>query len=121
MDLIQQLLLLSEKLYSTLEKLAEDHDNQREEQIELVNKLLDARGQTIDQLLVLSNHPLKDHQHENRLQQLNTEIINRLHSWKSEVVIDMKQLQVSMKSEERYVNPYSALQNRDGTYFDGRK
>lgn len=121
MDLIQQLLLLSEKLFTVLAKLEENQDEKREKQIELVNRLLDARGQTIDKLLLSSEHPLKGHSDEKKLKELNQGILERLHECKAEIVIDLKKLQVSIKSEERYVNPYSALQNRDGTYFDGRK
>ena len=55
MDSMKQLLLLSEKLYSFLENEPEDKEDKRDEYISYVNKLLDARGQTIDQLKVMDN------------------------------------------------------------------
>lgn len=121
MDLVQQLLLLSEKLYQTLEFVEEDKDEKRNEQIELINKLLDARGQTIEKLQAVSEHPLRGHEQEVYLRDLNHRIIERLHNYKGRIREDMQQLQVSMKSEKRYVNPYSHLQNLDGTYFDKRE
>lgn len=118
MDAIQQLVLLSEKLYATLEKLEEDKNDKRENQIELIDKLLDARGQTIDALDPVS---VKAHKDFKLLQALNEGILQRLDSCKAEIVSDMRQLQVSKKSEERYVNPYSQLGNLDGTYFDKKE
>lgn len=121
MDKVQQLLLLSEKLYATLEKLAEDKDNLREKQLTLIDQLLDARGQTIDELMTISEQPLKGHKDEVLLKALNQGIINRLEVFKNEIASDLRQLQTSKKSEERYVNPYSHLRNLDGTYFDKKE
>lgn len=121
MDKIQQLLLISEKLYATLEKIAEDKDDLREKQIELVNKLLDARGQTIDALTAISDKPLVGHKDEVLLKALNQGIINRLEEFKNEISSDIRQLKVSAKSEQRYVNPYSHLRNLDGRYIDKRE
>lgn len=121
MDTVQQLLLLSQKLFDTLEKFAEDKDEQREQQIALIDKLLDARGQTIDLLLKDSDTPLKGHKDEILLKALNKGIVERLAKFKTELLSDMRQLQTSKKSEMNYINPYSALQNQDGTYFDGKK
>lgn len=121
MDVIQQLLLLSQKLFDTLEKLEEDHDNQREKQIALIDKLLDARGQTIDLLMKESPEPLKGHKDEVLLKALNKGILERLELFKGEILLDLKQLKTSKKSEIRYMDPYSALGNIDGTFFDGKK
>lgn len=121
MDAVQQLLLLSEKLYSTLEVFEEDREDQRDKQIELIDKLLDARGQTIDLLLKKSAKPLQGHKDEARLKLLNQGIVQRLEEYKTEITSDIRKLQVSKKQEERYVNPYSSLRNIDGTYFDGKK
>lgn len=121
MDTVQQLLLLSEKLASTLEVFVEDKDDQRDKQIELIDKLLDARGQTIDILLKQSAKPLQGHKDEARLNELNQKILKRLDEFKNAIASDISSLQVSRKQEERYVNPYSSLKNMDGTYFDGRK
>lgn len=121
MDAIQQLLLLSQKLFDTLEKFEDDQDNRREKQIALIDKLLDARGQTINLLLKDDVNPLKGHKDEVVLKALNKGILSRLDSFKAEILSDMRQLKETKKSEERYLNPYSALQNFDGTYFDGKK
>lgn len=121
MDKVQQLLLLSQKLFETLENMPEDIEEKREAKITLVDKLLDARGQTITLLQQESKNPLKGHTDEQLLKKLNEGIVQRLQNWKSEIASDMTQLQMTKKSERSYMNPYSALQNFDGTYFDGKK
>lgn len=121
MHLVKQLLLLSEKLYSFLEKEPEDKEDKRDEYIAYVNKLLDARGQTIDQIRALPKNPIIGHEYEKQLHVLDKGILQRLEKVKSEIANDMKNLQKMKKSEVQYFNPYSAINTMDGTYYDKRK
>lgn len=121
MDLIKQLLLLSEKLYSFLEKEPEDKEDKRDDYISYVNKLLDARGQTIDQLEKLPVNPIVGHEYETQLRTLDKGIVERLENFKKQISTDMQNLQKSKKSEVQYHNPYGAVNSMDGTYYDKRK
>lgn len=121
MDLVKQFLLLSEKLYSFLEKAPEDKEDKRDDYIAHIDKLLTARGQTVDQLKALPENPVIGHEYEAQLQALDKGIMRRLESFKREIAEDMKQLQTTKKSEQQYHNPYGAFYNRDGTYYDKRK
>lgn len=121
MDSVKQLLLLSEKLYSFLGTKPEDKEDKRDAYIEHINKLLDARGQVIDQIKALPQNPIKGHEYEEQLRTLDQGITERLNKFKKIIAMDMKQLQVTKKSEQQYHNPYNAFLNRDGTYYDKRK
>ncbi len=121
MDLVKQFLLLSEKLYSFLEKGPEDKEDKRDDYIAHIDRLLTARGQTIDQLQALPVNPIIGHEYEAQLRALDKGIVERLQSFKRDIANDMKQLQASKKSEKQYHDPYSAFYNRDGTYYDKRK
>jgi len=121
MDLMKQLLLLSEKLYSYLGKEPENKEEKRDEYIEFVDKLLDARGQTIDQLKAMPNNPIIEHEYEAQLRALDKGILERLETFKKQIAIDMQNLQKSKKSEVQYHNPYGAVSTMDGTYYDKKK
>lgn len=121
MDLMKQLLLLSEKLYSFLEKEPGDKEDKRDEYISYVNKLLDARGQTIDQLEKLPMNPIVGHEYETQLRTLDKGIVERLEAFKKQISTDMQNLQKSKKSEVQYHNPYGAVNSMDGTYYDKKK
>lgn len=121
MDAVQQLLLLSEKLYAFLGTAPEDKEDKRDAYIVQVNRFLDARGQTIDQLKALPTNPIIGHPDEQQLRTLDRGIQQRLVDFKKQIAEDMKQLQVTKKSEQQYHNPYGAFFNRDGTYYDKRK
>jgi flagellar protein FliT len=121
MDLMKQFLLLSEKLYSFLGNDPENKEDKRDEYIAYVNKLLDARGQTITQLLAMPKNPLIGHEYEAQLRVLDQGIVERLTKHKTQIATDMQNLQKSKKSEVQYHNPYGAVQTMDGTYYDKRK
>lgn len=121
MDSMKQLLLLSEKLYSFLENEPEDKEDKRDEYILYVNKLLDARGQTIDQLKVMPTNPIVGHEYEPQLRALDKGIVERLEGFKKQIATDMQNLQKSKKSEVQYHNPYGAVNTMDGTYYDKKK
>ncbi|MBM7700756.1 flagellar protein FliT [Kurthia huakuii] len=121
MDLVKQFLLLSEKLYSFLEKAPEDKEDKRDDYIAHIDKLLTARGQTVDKLQAMPENPVIGHEYEVQLRELDKAIIKRLESFKRDIAEDMKQLQTTKKSEQQYHNPYGAFYNRDGTYYDKRK
>lgn len=121
MDAVKQLLVLSEKLYAFLGTSPEDKEDKRDAYIEYVNKLLDARGQTINQIKKMPQNPVNGHEYEQQLRTLDKGIFKRLENFKTEIANDMKQLQVTKKSEQQYHDPYNAFLNRDGTYYDKRK
>lgn len=121
MDIMKQLLLLSEKLYSFLGTDPEDKDEKRSEYITYVNQLLDARGQTIEKIKSSQEITLIGHEYEEQLRMLDKGIIERLNQQKNLIVVDMKNLQKSKKSEVQYHNPYGALNVMDGTYYDKKK
>lgn len=121
MDLMQQFLLLSEKLYTFLNEEPSDKEEKRDEYISYLNKLLDARGQTIDQLKKLDINPVIGHEYEAKLRMLDNGITERLKKLKLQISLDMQNLQKSKKSEAQYHNPYSAVNTMDGTYYDKRK
>lgn len=121
MDLVKQFLLLSEKLYSFLEKAPEDKEDKRDDYIAHIDKLLTARGQTVDKLQAMPENPVIGHEYEVQLRELDKGIIERLETFKKQIATDMQNLQKSKKSEVQYHNPYGAFYNRDGTYYDKRK
>ena len=119
MDRIQELLVASENLYTHLTNIPSS--NERDDFIQKLNELLDARGVVIDQLKEVQPNPIHGHPLEKRLIELDQGIRDRLLKVKMSITDDMKQLQVSKKSEQRYVNPYAAVRVMDGTYYDRKK
>jgi len=119
MDLVEQLLEASQKLFTHLTNIPTAKD--RDDFIEKMNQLLDARGEIINQLKENEPYPIQSHTLNKELIELDKGIREQLMKVKMSIVDDMKQLQVSKKSEQRYVNPYSAVQVMDGTYYDQKK
>lgn len=119
MELVQQLLLASEKLYTQLTKLPDDKE--RDAFIIAIDELLDARGTIIEQLQAQAVDPLQGHVLQKQLIELDKDIQERLVKVQKSIKDDMQQLQTTKKSEQRYTNPYAAVQVMDGTYFDGKK
>lgn len=116
---IEQLLSVSAKLYKHLTEIPDVED--REKYIELIDELLEQRGQLIE-LLKLTNSPsLEGHQLTPHLLELDGGIQERLQKVMKVIKNDMKNLQQSKKSEQQYLNPYSNVRVMDGMYFDGKK
>jgi flagellar protein FliT len=119
MELVQQLLVASEKLHAHLTKLPDDKE--RDAFILAIDELLDARGKVIEQLQAQTVDPLKGHVLQPQLLELDIGIQERLVKVQRSIKDDMQQLQTTKKSEQRYTNPYAAVRVMDGTYFDGKK
>ncbi|MDM5332444.1 flagellar protein FliT [Ureibacillus composti] len=119
MDLVQQLLKASQELFTHLINIPTTKE--RDDFIERMNQLLDVRGEIINQLKEIEPNPIQSHNFNNELILLDKNIRKQLNKVKLSIADDMKQLQVSKKSEQRYVNPYAAVQVMDGTYYDQKK
>lgn len=119
MELIQQLLISSEKLYSHMSNLPDEKD--RDTYILKIEELLDVRGEIINKLRAKDEDSLKAHPLQQQLLELDKGIRARLVKVQKSIKVDMQQLQTSKVSERKYTNPYASLANMDGTYFDGKK
>ncbi|MFJ8234642.1 flagellar protein FliT [Ureibacillus sp. NPDC094379] len=119
MDLVQQLLDASQELFTHLTNIPTAKD--RDDFIERMNQLLEARGEIINQLKANETNPIQSHSLNKELIELDKGIRHQMIKVKMSIADDMKQLQVSKKSEQRYVNPYSAVQVMDGIYYDQKK
>lgn len=119
MELIQEFLQISAQLYKHLTKLPPDKE--RDDYIQKIDEYLDKRGAIIEKLQQLDVNPIPGHPFEKQLRELDKGIIERLKKAKAEIGQDMKNLQKTKTSEQRYVDPYASVRIMDGTYFDGRK
>lgn len=119
MDIQQQLLQVSAKLYKLLESVPSG--DERDKFIRDIDQLLDERGKFIE-LLVQKNIRLdiqnKDHL---LLKKLDEGIKNRLENVMQVVKQDLKNLQKTKKHEKQYMNPYASIQVMDGMYYDKKK
>ncbi|MFC5557614.1 flagellar protein FliT [Ureibacillus thermophilus] len=119
MDIQQQLLQVSAKLYKLLESVP--NGDVRDKFIQDIDQLLDERGKFIE-LLVQKKIRLdiqnKDHL---LLKKLDEGIKNRLENVMQVVKQDLKNLQKTKKHEKQYMNPYASIQVMDGMYYDKKK
>lgn len=116
---LQEFLQISAKLYDKLTN--EPDEAKREEFIEEINSLLDQRGAIIHQVTDLGfvfDNTQKTHQ---TLLELDKGIRERLNKVFQSIKVDMKELQATKKSEQRYMNPYGQVQMMDGMYYDKKK
>ena len=119
MDILQQFLQVSAKLYQHLTVIPNDDD--RTGYIDMIHQLLDERSQIIVELQANNfeyNHSIKAHQ---TLFELDKGIRNRLEVVLTSVQEDLKSLQNSKKNEKQYINPYASVQVMDGRYYDQKK
>ncbi|NLY80598.1 MAG: flagellar protein FliT [Lysinibacillus sp.] len=119
MDLTNQLLQVSAKLYQLLSDIPKG--DERDSYIESINKLLDERGEVIKALQTEGfqiNPEIKTH---STLIQLDKGIRNRLQLVMDEVKKDLKDLQNVKKHERQYMNPYESVRVMDGMYYDKKK
>lgn len=119
MDLLQQLLQVSALLFKHLSELPPDKE--RDEYLQITDRLLDERGAIIEKLQQLEVNPLPGHPFEKQLRELDERIRKRLKAQKDEISTDIKNLHLSKKSERSYVDPYASVRVMDGSYFDGKK
>lgn len=116
MDLFEQLLQDSAKLYQLLTNIPKGEE--RDEYISQVNVLLDNRGKIIESLQkenLLLNRNDKSHA---TLIELDKAIGERLNHVLLVIKDDLRNLNQTKKSEQRYLNPYSNVGVMDGKYYD---
>lgn len=118
-ELIQELLQVSARLYDHLTE--EPPAEERDEYIEMIQVLLDDRGDIMDELV---EHGFEFNPKDNAhgiLADLDKGINERLKKVLNSVKTDMKELNKQKKNEMQYMNPYSHLQVMDGMYYDKKK
>lgn len=116
MEMVQQLLQVSAKLYQHLTDLhAED---QRDEYIEKIHALLDERGILIEKLQAEKFTVDTTNKSHSTLVQLDKGIRERLDKVMKSIQSDLKDLQNAKKNEKQYMNPYASVQVMDGRYYD---
>jgi hypothetical protein len=96
---------------------SESHED-REEQIRKLHKLLDERGDLINQLLRAST--VSDRALCQKVIALNHDIDSELGSLRSTIIKDMNTFRHLKKSVNRYRNPYQGP-TKDGMFLDKRE
>jgi flagellar protein FliT len=119
MDLTQQLLQVSAKLYQHITNLPAD--NEREKYIEKINSLLDERGHFMEALKREGFQYDSSNKAHAMLSELDKGIRDRLNKVLDSIRLDLKDLQNSKKSERQYINPYANIEVMDGRYYDRKK
>lgn len=119
MDLTNQLLQISAKLYQLLTTFSFGED--RTSFIEEINKLLDERGELVNQLKEEGFHYDETNKTHATLFELDNGIRKCLNIVLDEVKNDIKNLNNSKKHEMQYINPYASVRTMDGRYYDKKK
>jgi flagellar protein FliT len=119
MDLIQQLLQVSAKLYKHLSAFPSGEE--RTEYIDEVNGLLDERGILVKQLREQNFQYDETDETHVTLYKLDKGIRERLDLLFNEVKADLKKFNDTKKYEKQYINPYASVRAMDGRYYDKRK
>ena len=116
MEIVQQLLQVSAKLYQHLANIPVDE--KRDAFIEKIHTLLDERGMLIEKLQREKFTVDATNKSHNTLVQLDKGIRERLDMVMKSIQSDLKDLQNAKKNEKKYMNPYASVQVMDGRYYD---
>ncbi|WP_332650934.1 flagellar protein FliT [Lysinibacillus sp. 54212] len=116
MEMVQQLLQVSAKLYQHLTDLPKEE--QRDEYIEKVHLLLDERGILIEKMQIDGFQVNLGNKSHVMLAELDKGIRERLNKVMKSIQVDLKDLQNAKKNEQQYMNPYASVQVMDGRYYD---
>ena len=119
MEMVQQLLQVSAKLYQHLTDLPTDE--QRDEYIEKIHFFLDERGILIEKMQNAGFQVNLENKTHAMLVELDKGIRERLNKVMKSIQADLKDLQNAKKHEQQYMNPYASVQVMDGRYFDNKK
>lgn len=119
MDIQQQLLQVSAKLFQFLESIPSG--DRRDEFIKEIDYQLDERGKLIKTFQDEGYQINPQNKIHLMLIQLDRGIQERLDLVMLEVKNDMKTLQSAKKNEKQYINPYSSVRVMDGMYYDKKK
>ncbi|CAM5190842.1 Flagellar protein FliT OS=Ureibacillus acetophenoni OX=614649 GN=SAMN05877842_101191 PE=4 SV=1 [Ureibacillus acetophenoni] len=120
MDTIQNLLQISARFFKQLSEDTPKGD-ERSLYIDEINRLLDDRGNIIENLRQQGFKFNENDKTHVTLAQLDKGIRERLDLVMNTVKQDMKDLQNTKKHEKQYMNPYSTVQVMDGMYYDKKK
>lgn len=112
----QQLLQVSAKLYQHLANIPTDE--QRDEYIEKIHKMLDERGILIEKMQNDGFQISLENKSHAMLTELDKGIRERLAKVMQSIQADLKDLQNAKKNEQQYMNPYANVQVMDGRYYD---
>ena len=116
MDLTQQLLQISAKLYQQLTEIPKE--DQRDDLIKKINEMLDQRGIIITNLQQQGFQVDRTQKSHMMLIELDKGIRERLDNVMKSIQVDLKNLQNAKKNEQQYMNPYANVQVMDGRYYD---
>ena len=119
MDLIQDLLQVSAKLYAQLADIPKGEE--RDRYVEEINSKLDERGGIMESLLEVGFEYDASNKAHVMLFELDKGIRERIQLVMNAVKYDLKELQNAKKNEQQYMNPYSHVQVMDGMYYDRKK
>lgn len=119
MEIMQQVLQVSAKLYQHLTNLPTDE--QRDEYIKKIHLLLDERGLLIEKMQQDGFRVDLENKSHGMLAELDKGIRERLNKVMKSIQNDLKDLQNAKKNEQQYLNPYASVQVMDGRYFDNKK
>lgn len=115
MSIVIELYQVTEALYSEVQK--QESKDDREEQIEQINKLLEDRQCLLDKLQPPFNK--EENKLGQQIVQLNKVIDTQLQKIFNEIKVDIKELKVKKEKSTKYSNPYESL-SMDGMFFDKR-
>lgn len=109
------------ELYDVTLKLKEVLDQHitaknREAVIAEINKLVDLRGNSIQN--ITPPYTEEEKQCGNELVQLNVDIQKQMQSLFEDLKMEMKQVKQQKKSNNTYLNPYKNIHTADGMFMD---
>lgn len=113
---LDELYQLSVKLDDVLNKVTNDN---REEMIEEITRLIDAREKVIRKI----ERPYSADEIEigKKIVELNKTIEKNLEAVFAQLRREMKQIQQQKKSNRSYINPYGSIKSVDGMYVDSKQ
>lgn len=94
-------------------------EQDRDKRIAEINRILDERQVFLDQV----KQPLTEGEKElaKKAMELNKKLQTLLEQEKAGIQQDMSQLKTRKITNRQYINPYTSLQNVDGSFIDKRK
>ena len=116
---LQAVLQVSAKLYDKLTVVPKE--DVRDAFIEEIDAILEERARLTEQLTEAGFVYDSTSKLHRTLFELDKGIRERLVLVLQSIKQDMKELQVTKKSEQQYNNPYGHVQTMDGMYYDKKK
>ncbi len=103
-----------------LKELLERHitSQNREEIINKLNQLIEARGKWMEQLQ--PPYTAAEKELGEKIYSLNIEIQNKMQQLFTDLKLEMRQVQKQKKTNQSYTNPYRNVHVSDGTFMDSK-